>query len=353
MNSLSERDAYRRAGVDVGAADMLIGSIRSMAEATRRPGSHGSLGGFGAILDLAAAGFRDPLLVSGTDGVGTKLRIALDTGLLDGIGQDLVAMCVNDLLCHGAEPLQFLDYYGTGALDIEVARRVIAGIANACRRAGVELAGGETAELPGLVGAGTLELAGFAIGAVERDRLLPKTPGIGDAVIALPASGPHANGFALIRKWVAENGLDWRDPAPFDPGTTLAEALLTPTALYGRPALLLVRSGCARALAHVTGGGLTGNLPRVLADNQAVRLDPDSWELPPVFRWLQSLGRLSRREMIAVFNCGVGMAAICKDESEALRILRPCGIDARCIGRVVERTGDVVEMSGGAGARPA
>ena len=344
MNGYPERYAYREAGVNVSAGDALVDAIRPLAEGTRRPGYTDSIGGFGAAFDLAAAGYKDPLLVSATDGVGTKLRIAIESGQLDTIGIDLVAMCVNDLVCHGAEPLFFLDYFATGRLAPEAAKRVIAGVATGCRSGGLALVGGETAEMPGLFAPGEFDLAGFAVGAVERDALLPKAISIGDSVVALLAEGPHANGFSLIRKIAAESGLAWGDRAPFRTGESLGEALLEPTTIYVEPALALVRSGHARALAHITGGGLIGNLPRILSPEQAILIDLSTWFPPPVFQWIMSTGNVTRKEMLAVFNCGIGMVAVCPEEGarSAIEAAEAIGFRACRIGAVVERRGEPV-----------
>ena len=339
MNGSPERIAYREAGVDVAAADNLVNAIRPLAEGTRRSGYIDSIGGFASAFDLAAAGYKDPLLVSATDGVGTKLRIAIESGQLETIGIDLVAMCVNDLVCHGAEPLFFLDYFATGHLQPEAATRVIAGVATGCRRGGLALVGGETAEMPGLFAPGDFDVAGFAVGAVERDALLPRAISIGDSVIALLAEGPHANGFSLIRRIATESGLAWGDRAPFGTGESLGEALLKPTTIYVEPALALVRSGHARAFAHITGGGLVGNLPRILSPELAIRVDLSAWFLPPVFQWIMSEGNVTRREMLAVFNCGIGMVAVCPEEgaNSAIETAEAAGFRACRIGAVEER----------------
>ena len=346
MNAIPRRKAYRDAGVDVAAGDALVEAIRPLAETTRRSGCVGSIGGFGAVFDLSAAGYRDPLLISATDGVGTKLRVAIESGHVETIGVDLVAMCVNDLLCHGAEPLFFLDYYATGRLTSELAERVIAGIASGCRNGGLALIGGETAELPGMYAPGDFDLAGFAVGAVERDGLLPLPLSPGDAVIAILAEGPHANGYSLIRKLVREAGLAWEDPAPFQPEVKLGHALLAPTAIYAGPCLELLRAGQVRALAHVTGGGLAGNLPRILGPGQAIRVDADGWALPPVFQWIMKTGDITWEEMLAVFHCGVGMVAVCstEDTDRAIRIIRSAGFRACRFGEIVARKEAAVEF---------
>ncbi len=347
MTGTAHRALYRDSGVDVSSGDALVDAIRPLADSTRRAGCIGSIGGFGAAFDLSAAGFRDPLLVSAADGVGTKLRIAIDSGRLETIGIDLVAMCVNDLVCHGAEPLYVLDYFAAGKLEPVQAKRVIAGIAAGCRTGGVALVGGETAEMPGMYPPGEFDLAGFAVGAVERNDILPRPLAIGDAAIALMAEGPHANGYSLIRRIVAKSGLSWSDPAPFRPEAQLGEALLEPTAIYVKPALALARAGHARAFAHITGGGLAGNLPRVLGPDQAVRINPVSWPLPPVFRWIMAAGGVSWEEMLAVFNCGVGMVAVCPEDrvESAIRLIGKSGFESRRIGVIVPRVLNPVEFS--------
>jgi phosphoribosylformylglycinamidine cyclo-ligase len=301
----------------------------------------GGLGGFGALFDLKAAGFADPVLVSTTDGVGTKLRIAIETGIHDTVGIDLVAMCVNDLVVQGAEPLFFLDYFATGKLDVVQARAVIAGIAEGCRQAGCALVGGETAEMPGMYGAGDYDLAGFAVGAAERGALLPRAVAPGDAILGLGGSGVHSNGFSLVRRIVAASGLAWADPAPFAPDTSLSQALMIPTRIYVRPLLALHRAGLLKAAAHITGGGLPGNLPRVLPDDMVAALDP-VWPVPPVFAWLARAGGVATGEMLRVFNCGIGMALVVADPDAAIRLLEQEGEPVSRIG--------TVEAGGGAPA---
>ena len=302
--------SYRDAGVDIDAGDALVDAIKPLAASTERPGVMGAIGGFGGLFDLKATGLRDPVLVAATDGVGTKLKLAIDTGRFDTIGQDLVAMCVNDLVCQGAEPLFFLDYYATGKLDVGAARQVVAGIAEACRTANCALIGGETAEMPGLYQPGDFDLAGFAVGAAERDSILPRPVRPGDVLIGLPSSGPHSNGYSLIRRIVTEAGHDWADPAPFQPGSTLGEALLTPTRLYVLEALSLLRREGALAFAHLTGGGLPGNLPRVLPAGMGAAIDVAAWPRLPVFDWLARTGRVAEGEMLRTFNSGIGLIAV-------------------------------------------
>jgi phosphoribosylformylglycinamidine cyclo-ligase len=327
---------YREAGVDIAAGDALVEAIKPLARATGRPGVMGSLGGFGALFDLRAAGFADPVLVSTTDGVGTKLKIAIDHGLHDTVGIDLVAMCVNDLVVQGAEPLFFLDYFATGALDVAAARRVIAGIAEGCRRSGCALVGGETAEMPGLYHGGDYDLAGFAVGAAERGALLPRDVTPGDVVLGLGSSGVHSNGFSLVRRVAAEAGSSLDGPAPFAAGMSLAEALMVPTKLYVRSVLALHRAGLLKAAAHITGGGLPGNLPRALPEGKVARLDATGWDVPPVFAWLARAGGIAPEEMLRVFNCGIGMTLIVAAENEAAAraILEAEGETVFAIGQV-------------------
>ena len=321
----------------------MVEAIKPLATATARPGADGALGGFGGLFDLAAAGYRDPVLVAGTDGVGTKLKIARAADRHDGIGIDLVAMCVNDIVVSGAEPLFFLDYYATGRLDAAVATAVVAGISAGCRQAGCALIGGETAEMPGMYRAGDYDLAGFAVGAVERERRLTgATIAAGDAVIGLASSGLHSNGFSLVRRIVAERGLDYAAPAPFAPGRALGEALLEPTRVYVKSCLALVRAGLVKALAHITGGGLIDNLPRVLPASLAIALDAGAWPAPPVFAWLAGAGGVATQEMARTFNCGIGMAAIVAPErvDETLALLKAEGESAHRVGVVTEAPRD-------------
>ena len=329
---------YAEAGVDIDAGNALVDAIKPLAKSTRRPGADGSLGGFGALFDLKAAGFSDPLIVSTTDGVGTKLKIAIDTGLHDTVGIDLVAMCVNDLLAQGAEPLLFLDYYATGKLDVETAKRVVAGIAEGCRQAGCALSGGETAEMPGMYGDGDYDLAGFCVGAVERDALLPRLDDQkpGDLLIGLGSSGPHSNGYSLVRRIVEKSGLSWTDPAPFAPGKTLAQALMTPTRIYIAAMMPLIRAGLIKACAHITGGGLIENPPRVLADGVTANFDWNAWDMPAVFQWLQATGGVADEEMRRTFNCGVGLMLVVapQDAEPVLAALLQAGEDAFVCGQL-------------------
>jgi phosphoribosylformylglycinamidine cyclo-ligase len=334
----NERESYRGAGVDIDAGNALVEAIKPLARATARPGADAGLGGFGALFDLKAAGFRDPILVSTTDGVGTKLLIAIAAGRHETIGTDLVAMCVNDLVVQGAEPLLFLDYFATGRLDVATGRTIIAGIAEACRAVGCALVGGETAEMPGMYAAGHYDLAGFAVGAVERGEALPR-PGIavGDIVLGLASSGLHSNGFSLVRRIVERARLDYADAAPFATGQRLGEALLTPTRLYVRSCLGAVRAGGVKALAHITGGGLAENISRVLPLGLVAEIDAAAWTLPPVFAWLAETGGLDPEELARTFNCGIGMVAV-SAPAEAEKVagtLRAAGETVHVIGEIV------------------
>jgi len=308
---------YAEAGVDIDAGAALVEVIKPLARSTRRPGADAALGGFGALFDLKAAGYADPLIVTTTDGVGTKLKIAIESGHHDTVGIDLVAMCVNDLLAQGAEPLMFLDYYATGKLDVAIGARVVAGIAEGCRQAGAALVGGETAEMPGLYASGDYDLAGFSVGAVERDRVLPRLERqrAGHILIGLASSGPHSNGYSLIRKVVERGGLSWDAPAPFAPDQSLAAALMAPTRIYVQSVLPLIKAGLIEGCAHITGGGLIENPPRAVAEGLAPAFDWNAWALPPVFGWLQQVGGISDHELRRTFNCGVGFILIVEPAS--------------------------------------
>ena len=340
MRTPGEGLTYADAGVDIDAGNALVERIKPAAATTARPGVMAGLGGFGALFDLKAAGYADPILVAATDGVGTKLRVAIETGLLDGVGRDLVAMCVNDLVCQGAEPLFFLDYFATGKLEVAAAARVIEGIAAGCRDAGCALVGGETAEMPGMYSGGDFDLAGFAVGAMERGTALPAGVTAGDVLLGVASSGVHSNGYSLVRRVVAGTGLGWEAPAPFGPGT-LGAALSLPTRIYVRAALAAIRAGGVHGLAHVTGGGLTENLPRVLPEGLGAAVDLDAWELPAVFGWLREAGGIADAEMLKTFNCGVGLvAAVAADRAEALAaVLREAGEQVAVIGRVESGAG--------------
>jgi len=329
---------YAQAGVDIDAGNALVNAIKPLAKATRRAGAEASLGGFGALFDLKAAGYDDPLLVTTTDGVGTKLKIAIETGLHDTVGIDLVAMCVNDLLAQGAEPLMFLDYLATSKLDVAVATRVIAGIAEGCKLAGAALVGGETAEMPGMYAGADYDLAGFSVGAVDRSRVLPRMDDqrAGDLLIGLASSGPHSNGYSLIRKIVERSGLAWDAPAPFAEGQTLAEALMVPTRIYARSLTPLIKAGQIKGLAHITGGGLTENPPRAIAEGLVPRFDWEAWPLPPVFAWLAETGGVAQEEMRRTFNCGLGMVLIVgpAEAPNVLEALLAAGEDAFICGEL-------------------
>lgn len=315
---MTERKAYAEAGVDIAAGNALVDRIKPIAARTARPGTMDSLGGFAALFDPRAAGYRDPVLLAATDGVGTKLRIAIESGKLSTIGIDLVAMCVNDLLCHGGEPLFFLDYFATGKLSVEQGAEVVAGIADGCREAGCALIGGETAEMPGFYAPGDFDLAGFAVGAVERGATLPQGVAKGDVLLGLASSGLHSNGFSLVRRIAERAGLGWDSPAPFADGK-LGDALLEPTRLYPRPVLAAIRQGGVRGLAHITGGGLTENVPRMLPEGLGGEIDLGSWTMPPVFDWLRGEGELDEGEALLTFNCGIGMVLVAAEaHAEAL-----------------------------------
>jgi len=312
---------YAAAGVDIDAGNALVERIKPAAKRTLRPGVASGLGGFGALFDLRAAGYDDPVLVAATDGVGTKLRIAIDTGILDTIGIDLVAMCVNDLICQGAEPLFFLDYFATGKLDVDAATTIIEGIAAGCEQSGCALIGGETAEMPGMYAAEDFDLAGFAVGAMERGCALPQGVATGDVLIGLASDGVHSNGYSLVRKVVEAAGLGWSDPAPFA-NDTLGRALLAPTRLYVRPAFAAIKAGGVHALAHITGGGITENLPRVLPDDLGAEIDLDSWTMPPALSWLINEAGLDDTEALKTFNCGLGMIlAVAPEKADAITSL--------------------------------
>lgn len=312
---------YAQAGVDIDAGNALVERIKPAAKRTSRPGTMAGLGGFGALFDLKGAGYSDPVLVAATDGVGTKLRIAIDTGVVDTIGIDLVAMCVNDLVCQGAEPLFFLDYFATGKLDVDQAARIVEGIAEGCVQSGCALIGGETAEMPGMYHAGDFDLAGFAVGAMERGTELPAGVAAGDVLLGLGSNGVHSNGYSLVRKVVEKAGLDWAAQAPFGAGA-VGQELLAPTRLYVKPALAAIRAGGVNALAHITGGGLTENLPRVLPEGMGAQIDLNAWTLPPVFDWLARTAELSEAELLKTFNCGIGMIlVVAADQAEAVAML--------------------------------
>jgi phosphoribosylformylglycinamidine cyclo-ligase len=341
MNATSKPPlSYRDAGVDIEAGERLVDAISPMAKATRRAGVMGGLGGFGALFDLKAAGYSDPILVSGTDGVGTKLMLAFETGIHNTVGIDLVAMCANDVLAQGAEPLFFLDYFATGKLEGGIAEAVIAGIAEGCRLSGCALVGGETAEMPGMYPPGHYDLAGFVVGAVDRDKVLPRMDEMaaGDVLIGIASSGPHSNGYSLIRRIVEREGLFYGGPSPFSEGQSLGEALLTPTRLYAPLVLPLIKSGKVKGLAHITGGGLTENTPRMCPDHLTPKIDRSTWTPPPVFQWLQHAGQVDLTEMHRTFNMGIGLVlAVAPAEADGVvAALKKAGEKPVVIGELAQ-----------------
>jgi phosphoribosylformylglycinamidine cyclo-ligase len=335
---------YAQAGVDIDAGNRMVDLIKPVVRATARPGADAEIGGFGGLFDLKRAGFKDPVLVAANDGVGTKVKIAIETGRHDTIGIDLVAMSVNDLVVQGAEPLFFLDYYACGKLDPETGAAVVAGIAKGCRDAGCALIGGETAEMPGLYQGGDYDLAGFAVGAVERGDTLPRgNIAVGDVVIGLASSGVHSNGFSLVRKVVANSGLAWSAAAPFAPKQSLGEAILTPTRIYVKSCLAAIRATKAvKGFAHITGGGFPDNIPRVLPKGLGARIDLARVNVPPVFKWLAREGGIAQNEMLRTFNCGIGMIAIAAPKSAAAvaQAFAQAGEQVVTIGEVVKATGE-------------
>ncbi|MBX9926317.1 MAG: phosphoribosylformylglycinamidine cyclo-ligase [Hyphomicrobiaceae bacterium] len=340
---------YADAGVDIDAGNALVDAIKPLAKSTLRIGADADLGGFGGLFDLKRAGFVDPILVSTNDGVGTKLKIAIDTGRHSTIGIDLVAMCVNDLVVTAAEPLFFLDYFATGKLDVATAREVVSGIAAGCREANCALIGGETAEMPGMYQAKDYDLAGFSVGAVERGQILPRADvAVGDVLVGLPSSGVHSNGYSLVRRLVADAGLGWEAVAPFaNPGQPVADVLLTPTRIYVRGLLAALKAtgggrGAIKAMAHITGGGLSENLPRVLPAHVAARVDLAAWTPPPVFGWLARQGKIPAAEMLRTFNCGIGMVVVVEAAraGEVLAALTAAGEAPCVIGDIVAATGN-------------
>jgi phosphoribosylformylglycinamidine cyclo-ligase len=338
MNNGKNGLTYAQAGVDIDAGNRMVDMIKPLVRATARPGADAEIGGFGGLFDLKRAGFKDPVLVAGTDGVGTKLVIAIEAGKHDTIGIDLVAMSVNDIVVQGGEPLFFLDYFATGKLSPDVGAQVVKGIAIACKESGCALIGGETAEMPGLYKSGDYDLAGFAVGAAERDQLLPRDVAAGDIVLALSSSGPHSNGYSLLRKVVEVSGLRWDAPSPFSAGQTLGEAMLTPTRLYVKACLAAIReTGGVKALAHITGGGFTENIPRVLPSGLGVRVDLSKVPVLPVFKWLAKTGGIAEAEMLRTFNCGVGMIVVVdpKKATEITVVLEREGQTVARIGEVI------------------
>jgi phosphoribosylformylglycinamidine cyclo-ligase len=345
MSQTTNGMTYAAAGVDIDAGNALVEKIKPAAKRTNRAGVMAGLGGFGGLFDLKAAGYNDPILVAATDGVGTKLRIAIDTGILDTIGIDLVAMCVNDLVCQGAEPLFFLDYLATGKLKVDEAATIINGIADGCLQSGCALIGGETAEMPGMYSADDFDLAGFAVGAMERGQSLPADVAVGDVLLGLKSSGVHSNGYSLVRKLVEQSGLTWDSANPFGDGT-LGAALLAPTRLYVKQCLAAMRAGGVHGFAHITGGGLTENIPRALNQGQGLEIDLSSWDLPAIFKWLAQQGDIAQSELLKTFNCGIGMVVIvAADSADAVKAaLRDAGEDVVTLGRVTN--GDSVVYTG-------
>lgn len=340
MSKAAKEITYADAGVDIDAGNAFVDKIKPLAKRTMRSGVMSGLGGFGGLFDLKAAGYKDPILVAATDGVGTKLRIAIETGQLETIGVDLVAMCVNDLVCQGAEPLFFLDYFATGKLDVTEAARVVSGIAEGCAQSGCALIGGETAEMPGMYQKNDFDLAGFSVGALERGCSLPANVAQGDILLGLKSSGVHSNGYSLVRKLVELSGLAWDAPSPFGSGT-LGEALLMPTRLYVKQVLAVLAQGGLHGLAHITGGGLTENIPRVLNAQQGVSINLESWALPELFQWLAQQGGLSQAEILKTFNCGIGMVLVVAAEAQAqiTALLKEMGEDVIELGRVTDHPG--------------
>ena len=336
--------------MDIDAGDRLVDAIKPLAASTRRPGADAALGGFSGLFDLRAAGFHDPLLLAATDGVGTKLKVAIAAECHDYVGIDLVAMCVNDLVVQGAEPLLFLDYYATGQLSLAAGTAIVAGIAEGCRQAGCALIGGETAEMPGMYRDGDYDLAGFAVGAVERGGLLdPAAIAPGDVLLGLASNGLHANGFSLVRRLIKDHGHDYAAPAPFSPDAALADVLLRPTKIYVPSCLKAYRGDLIKGLSHITGGGLIENPPRILPDDTIARIDGNAWPMPPLFKWLAQLGGVEPQEMARTFNCGIGMIAVVAagDAAAATDLLQSAGETVWPIGVIEAGDGPArVELSG-------
>ena len=342
--------SYKQAGVDIDAGNALVEAIKPVIRSTRRPGADAEIGGFGGLFDLKAAGFTDPILVAANDGVGTKLKIAIESETHSTIGIDLVAMCVNDIIVQGAEPLFFLDYFASGRLDVGVGTKIVEGIAEGCRIAGCALIGGETAEMPGMYSGNDYDLAGFAVGAAERGALLPRADlAAGDTLVAIASSGLHSNGFSLVRRIVEISGLDWYLPAPFDERVSLSDALLVPTRIYVKPLLSALRAGLGiKAMAHITGGGFIDNIPRVLPEGLAAHVNLDAIAVPKVFGWLSRVGGMEEREMLRTFNCGVGMmvAVESADAEKLVNVLNTEGETAAIVGELRPREGDAVTFAG-------
>ncbi|MGV8996942.1 MAG: phosphoribosylformylglycinamidine cyclo-ligase [Parvibaculaceae bacterium] len=347
---------YAQAGVDIDAGNALVRAIAPLARSTKRSGADAELGGFGGLFDLKATGYKDPVLVAANDGVGTKLKVAIDANIHDTVGIDLVAMSVNDLVVQGAEPLFFLDYFATGKLDVAQATAVVSGIAEGCRQANCALIGGETAEMPGMYAGGDYDLAGFAVGAVERDQVLPRADvGAGDVILGLASTGFHSNGYSLVRRVVADNGFSYDAPFPLDESKTIGQALIAPTKIYVRSVLAAIReTGAVKALAHITGGGFIENIPRVLPDGIVAELEGNSWVMPPVFRWVMKLGGIEEHEMGRTFNCGIGMIVVVAADKAAdvARVLADAGETVWQIGHLRAREGDEahVDIKGAIGS---
>lgn len=341
---------YADAGVDIEAGNDLVRRIAPLAKSTRRTGADVDLGGFGGLFDLAACKFNDPVLVAANDGVGTKLKIAIEANKHDTVGVDLVAMCVNDLIVQGAEPLFFLDYFASGKLDVDAATDVIAGIAEGCRQANCALIGGETAEMPGMYAPGDYDLAGFSVGAVERRKILPKKDiAVGDVILGLASNGIHSNGFSLVRRLVEAEELHWDAPSPAHKDKTLAEDLLTPTRIYVKAVLAALNANAPiKGLVHITGGGFQENLPRVLDETLAAHIDLTAWKMPMIFQWLQDAGNIEQAELLRTFNCGIGMAVIVPVDvvADTMALMAAQGETVIPIGTITERTGDAVTFSG-------
>jgi phosphoribosylformylglycinamidine cyclo-ligase len=341
---------YAQAGVDIDAGNRMVDLIKPLVRATARAGADAEIGGFGGLFDLKRAGFSDPVLVAATDGVGTKVKIAIETGRHDTIGIDLVAMSVNDLVVQGAEPLFFLDYYACGKLEPEIGAAVVAGISIGCREAGCALIGGETAEMPGLYAGDDFDLAGFAVGAAERGQLLPRADiAEGDVIIGLASSGIHSNGFSLVRKVVEKSAVTWSEPAPFAPGQSLGDALLAPTRIYVKACLAVLRATRAvKGLAHITGGGFPENIPRILPKGLGARIDLGAVPVLPVFKWLAQEGGIAEKEMLRTFNCGIGMVAVAaaKDADRMAQAFTESGEQVVTLGEVVRAGDERVAYSG-------
>lgn len=345
MSSEQKSYSYKDAGVDIDAGDALVDAIKPLAASTKRPGADADLGGFGGLFDLKAAGFNDPILVAATDGVGTKLKIAIDTNKLDTVGIDLVAMCVNDLVVQGAEPLLFLDYYATGELSVPQARDVVAGIAEGCRQSGAVLIGGETAEMPGMYAKGDFDLAGFCVGAAERENILTShNVAASDVILGLASSGVHSNGFSLVRRLMADHDISYSDALPWDTSKTVGDALLAPTCIYVKSLLAGLKAGVVKAMSHITGGGLLENIPRTMPKDTVAVINADAWPQSDLFQWLQGLGNIAVSEMARTFNCGIGMAVIVPAEKadEALALFKEAGETVYQIGAIEAGQGDPI-----------